>query len=142
MILVRDICTQTSVLHLFSFAIYARIRKFITVFPYSRRIPEDGTPVPKHVEISCLSRIVFRETYFIVFYYVLLLVNMFTRIWLRMYQNLPFSLRFYLKPAYISGLFCTFIARHGTLPASSSSQRTGELLVLALPYMCPYSPFR
>jgi hypothetical protein len=38
------------------------------VFLYSRTLPEDGTPVPKHVGDSQLSRNLFYELYFIVFY--------------------------------------------------------------------------
>jgi hypothetical protein len=41
------------------------------------RFPEDGTPVPKYIEVI-LSRIVFHEVYFIVFFEVLLFFSVST----------------------------------------------------------------
>jgi hypothetical protein len=45
------------------------------VFLYFSRLPEDGTPVPKHVGVWYLSWIVLRDLYFIVFCWADLLVD-------------------------------------------------------------------
>jgi len=108
---------------------------------YSRVVEESLRMAPRCQICRNFIRNAFRETYFIVFYYVHLLVNMLTSYGFACISIYHPYLRFYLKPAHISGLFSTFISRLGTLPASSSSQTTGEIMVLILQSLCPYPPF-